>query len=231
MAIEGVIDSKITLSDILVKDVALYKDFAGSVCGFVFNVWGGLKYINGISLELIQYLGDNFTTCKILNNKIDFASESTYGITSEWSIPKDNQPTRYDDYANYIGSFTQNGVDKIVVYGFFDDDGKLMQVKGSLSDGITFYYENENWIYTDVTIDPDTEEVITVERTTTFPMLSGCRIDALPSRNDCSDIVVQKYFDFTAINSQAILGDIPFAFLGSGIWYWDSPGVWPRIIQ
>lgn len=231
MPYEDVLDVSIVLSNILIPDLPFYKDFAGSVCGFVFNIWPGLKYVNNKPVELIKYLGTNNITCKSVNNKIDFKTEATYGINGTWNIPKNGIPNRYGESANYIGYFENAGQEKIVIYGFFDDDGILMDIPGSLSDPVIFYFDNLEWIYRDIVMDPDTNTPITIDRNTQFPMISGCRIDILPSRNDCIDSVIQKYFDFTSLNNETILGDIPMAFLSNGVWYWDYPGVWPRINQ
>jgi len=226
-----VLDSTITISNILINDQAYYKDYADSICGFVFNAWPGLKYINGISIDLIKSLGTNYVTCLATNNKIEFDSATGYGITEVWNIPVNGEPNIYGEYANYIGYYSYNNQDKIVIYGFFDENGYLKNIRGSLSDPISLYVDSWNWIYEDVIINEQTGLPETIERVTQFPMISGCRIDALPIRNDCASGIVQKYFDFTDYHSQATLGDIPIVFLENGTWYWDAPGVVNRLIQ
>lgn len=227
----GTLDYSITLSDILVQNMPYYSEFANSICGFVFNAFPSLKYVNGISVDLIKYLGSTNVTCKNIDNKIDFATLAGYGISNEWNLPINDIPNQNGNAANYIGYYSHQNQDKIVIYGFFDENGYIKHIQGSLSDPVTLYIDDSNWVYNDVIIDPETQLPVIIERTTQFPVISGCRIDALPIRNDCSGSIVQKYFDFSQIHPEITIGDIPLAFLANGTWYWDSPGVWPRIIQ
>jgi len=211
---QDVLDSSIVLNDILVTEKPYYKDFANSVCGFVMNAWPGLKYVNGIPMELIRYLGTNYTTCKATHNKIEFESVEGYGINSTWSLPKDGIPSRNLEAANYIGYYIYNGQEKIVIYGFFDENGYIKHIPGTLSEPILLYIDNWNWVYHD--------ESTNLDRVTKFPVISGCRIDALPTRNDCATNVIQKYFDYTQLYPDIILGDIPIIFLENGTWYFKD---------
>lgn len=215
-----VLDSTIVFTDILVPNQPYYVDFANSVCGFIIDVFPSLKYINGISIDLIRYLGTVNITCYAPNNIIDFGSSTNYSTNGIWSIPMNNLPNRGSESANYIGYYIYNGIEKIVIYGFFDENGYIKQIPGSLSSPISLYVDNFDWIVQNTTIDPNTNLPIIINRTIQFPVLTGCKIDALPARSDCLIGVIQRYLDFTNFDPTIILGDIPIVFNGNNCWYW-----------